>query len=74
MIIFEKLQKVKEMVTQLLVYKMIARYLINQQAHDANPRAIQQISFTGNQAQNPIANTTMVFIIEEGKETVLDFL
>ena len=29
-------------------YKMTAMYLSKQQALDANPRAIQQINFTGN--------------------------
>ena len=44
---------------------MIAIDLSKQQALDADPRSIQQINFTG--------NTTMVFIIEKTKETVLDF-
>ena len=52
---------------------MIAIDLSKQQALDADPKAIQQINFTGNLARNPIANTTMFFIIEEAKETVLDF-
>ena len=29
--------------------------------------------FTGNKARNQIANTTMFFLTEEAKETVLDF-
>ena len=33
---------------------------------------MQHISFTGNLARNSIANTTMFFIIEEAKETILD--
>ena len=41
------------------------------QALDADPRAIQQISFTAN--LDRAGNTTMFFIIEEAKETVLDF-
>ena len=52
-------------------YKMIATDLSKQQALDADPRAIQQINFTENLDKNE--NTTMVFIIEEAKETVLDF-
>ena len=52
---------------------MIAIDLSKQQALDADPKAIQQINFTGNLARNPIANTTMLFITEEAKETVLDF-
>ena len=50
---------------------MIAIDLSKQQALDANPRAIQQINFTAN--VNRARNTTMFFIIEEAKETVLDF-
>ena len=52
---------------------MTAIDLSKQQSLDADPKAIQQINFTGNLARNPIANTTMFFIIEEAKETVLDF-
>ena len=50
---------------------MIAIYLSKQQPLDADPKAIQQINFTANIDQN--GNATMVFIIEEAKETVLDF-
>ena len=50
---------------------MIAIDLSKQQALEADPRAIQQINFTENLDKN--GNTTMVFIIEEAKETVLDF-
>ena len=52
-------------------YKMIAIDLSKQQALDADPRAIQQINFTANIDRN--GNTTMSFIIDEAKETVLDF-
>ena len=52
-------------------YKMIAVDLSKQQALDANPRAIQQINSTAN--LDRAGNTTMFFIIEEAKETVLDF-
>ena len=52
-------------------YKMIAIDLGKQQALDADPRAIQQINFTAN--LDRAGNTTMFFIIEEAKETVLDF-
>ena len=52
-------------------YKMIAIDLSKQQALDADPRAIQQINFTANLDRDE--NTTMFFIIEEAKETVLDF-
>ena len=47
--------------------------LSKQLALDADPKAIQQINFTGSLAREGIANTTMFFIIEEAKETVLDF-
>ena len=50
---------------------MIAIYLSKQQALDADPKAIQQINFTGNLAQD--GNTTIFFITEEAKETILDF-
>ena len=53
-------------------YKIIAIDLSKQQALDANPRAIQQINFTAN--LDRAGNTTMFFIIEKAKETVLDFL
>ena len=52
-------------------YKMIAIDLSKQQALDANPRAIQQINFTANLERDE--DTTMFFIIEEAKETVLGF-
>ena len=51
---------------------MIAIDLSKQQALDADPRAIQQINFTANLDSN--GNTTMFFIIEEAKETILNFL
>ena len=52
-------------------YKMIAIDLSKQQALYADPRAFQQINFTANLDRD--GNTTMFFIIEEAKETVLDF-
>ena len=53
-------------------YKMIAIDLSKQQTLDNDPKAIQQINFTGNLERNNGA--IMFFIIEEAKETVLDFL
>ena len=50
---------------------MIAIDLNKQQALDAEPKAIQQTNFTGNLDLD--GNTTMFFIIEEVKETILDF-
>ena len=54
-------------------YKMIEMNLSKQEALDADPKAIQQINFTGNLARDGNANTTMFFIIEEEIETILDF-
>ena len=50
---------------------MIAIDLSKQQVFDADPRAILQINFTAN--LHRAESTTMFFIIDEGKETVLDF-
>ena len=52
-------------------YKMIAVDLSRQQALDADPRAIQQINFTAN--LDRAGNTRVYFILEESKETILDF-
>ena len=52
-------------------YKMIAVDLSKQQASDADPRAIQQIDFTAN--LDRAENTRVYFILEEAKETILDF-
>ena len=53
-------------------YKMIAIDLSKQQALDADPKEIQQINFTANLDRD--GNTTIFFIIEEARETILDFL
>ena len=50
---------------------MIAIDISTQQALDPDPRAIQQINFTAN--LDRAGNTTMFFITEKAKETVLDF-
>ena len=50
-------------------YKRIAIDLSIQQALDADPKAIQQINFTGNLE----SQSAIFFITEEAKETVLDF-
>ena len=52
-------------------YKMIALDLSKQHALDADPRAIQQITFTGN--LDRAGNTRVYFILEEAKQTILDF-
>ena len=53
-------------------YKMIAIDLSKQQALDADPKEIQQINFTANLDRD--GSTTIFFIIEEARETILDFL
>ena len=50
---------------------MIAIDLSKQQVLDADPKAIQQLNFTAN--LHRAVQTTMNFITEEVKETVLDF-
>ena len=77
----KRLQLVKVMITQpeftrLSIfqkknYNLIAIDSSKQQKLDANPKAIQQISFTGNLTR--AEGVRMYFIIEEAKETVLDF-
>ena len=71
----EKLLQVREMITQLVIcwsvhkdiYKIIAVDLSKQQALDSN----QQINFTAN--LNRTAHTRIYFLLEEAKETRLDF-
>ena len=62
----------------LLVYhyfekrdKLVAMDLSKQQKLDADPKAIQQVNFTGNLERD--GNTQMFFIIQEAKDTILDF-
>ena len=50
---------------------MIAIDLSKQQALDADSKAIQQINFTAN--LDKAGSTRIYFILEEAKETVLDF-
>ena len=45
--------------------------LSEQKTLNTDPRAIQQISFTGNVDRE--GNKTMFFVIEEAKETILEF-
>ena len=52
-------------------YKMIAVDLTKQQELDANPKANLQINFTANLDRT--ANTRIFFLLEEVKETRLDF-
>ena len=50
---------------------MIAVDLSKQNTLDFDPKAIQQINFTRN--LDRAGNTRVYFILEEAKETVLDF-
>ena len=52
-------------------YNMIAVDFSKQQALDADIRAIQEINFTAN--LDRAGNTRAYFILEEAKETILDF-
>ena len=52
-------------------YKMIAVDLSKKQALDVDPRATQQINFTAN--LDRAGNTRIYFILEEPKETILNF-
>ena len=52
-------------------YRLIAIDLSKQEALDTDPKAIQKISFPENWDQDE--NTTMSFIIEEAKVTILEF-
>ena len=52
-------------------YKMITIDLSKQQAVNFDPKAIQQINFTANLDRT--GNTRIYFILEEAKETVLEF-
>ena len=52
-------------------YKIIAIDLSRQQALDADPKAIQQVTFTANLDREN--NTRFHFILEEAKQTVFEF-
>ena len=52
-------------------YEMMVTGLRKQQAIDADPKALQQTNVTAN-LDRP-GNTTLFFIIEEEKRTILDF-
>ena len=56
-------------------YKMIAIDLSKQQALDVDPKAIQKINFVRNlnRGEDVNDNTIVFFIIEEVKETILNF-
>ena len=50
---------------------LFQKLLQKQQKLDADPKAIQEINFTGNLSKEE--GSTMFFVIDEGKETLLDF-
>ena len=50
---------------------MIPVDLSKQQVPDSDPKAIQQVNFTAN--LNRAGNRRIYFILEEAKETTLDF-
>ena len=50
-------------------HKLIAFDLSKQKALDADPRAVQQIIFTGKASENIV----VYYILEQSKETVLQF-
>ena len=50
---------------------LFQKILQKQQKLDADPKAIQQINFTGNLSKEK--GSTMFFVIDEAKETFLDF-
>ena len=50
-------------------YKIIAIDLNKPETLDADPKAIQQINFTGNLERDGNEDTTMFFIIEQAKVT-----
>ena len=52
-------------------YKMIVINISKQQSLDVDPKAIQQINFSENLEQG--GNSIIIFIVEEVKETILDF-
>ena len=56
---------------QRKLYKLFVVDLSKKQALIADPKATQQINFTGNLDQ--AGNTAMLFIFEEVKKTGLDF-
>ena len=51
-------------------YTLVTTDLSKQQALDLDPKAIQQINFTGNLEREGNVNTTMFFVIEEENETI----
>ena len=52
---------------------MIAINLSKQEVLDVDLKTMQQINFIRNLARDPNVNTTIIFIIEEATEIILDF-
>ena len=52
-------------------YKMIAVDLSQQQAWNADPKAIQQVNFIASLDRD--GNTRFYFILQEAKETIFEF-
>ena len=55
-------------------YRLIAADLSKQKTLDADPRAIQQINFTG-KIKSTVANSRVIiyYVLEQSKETALHF-
>ena len=56
---------------KIITNKIVAVDLNKKQALDAHPRAIQQINFKANLER--LGNTRIYFILEQAKESVLNF-
>ena len=77
-----KYQQVKVIIIQQAVcyvyfkdnHKLIAVGISKQKALDADPRAIQQIVFQGVVVGENNSKTRLYTILEQSKETVLEFL
>ena len=78
---FEKFTKTEETTTTTVCildypyfkenYKLIKKGLSKQEALGDDPKLIQKTKFTG--ILERTGNTTIFFILEEAKETILDF-
>ena len=56
-----------------IYYKLVTIDLSKQLALDANPKAMQKTNITGNLNRSQDVNCNLTLIIEEVKETILDF-
>ena len=55
-------------------YRLIAAELSKQKALDGDPKEIQQIIFTGNITAEVNIRLTIYYILEQSKETILEFV